>query len=216
MQQAAALGLGVCPIGILEAGTLAALGPGAEREVVHSFVGGWPADVASAETDALPHSAHALADALAAWCAQALPDYMVPAAFVTLDALPLTANGKVDRARLPLPATRSHGTESPPPDGPLEAAVAAVFAEVLGQAGVARDDVIFDLGGTSVHVVRIHRRLEERLARTIDIVDVFRYPSVRALAAHLAAHGPAPSAGDGAARGLARRGARTVRGGSRP
>jgi epothilone synthetase B len=200
MEQAAAQGLGVCAVGALDAAPLAAaLQLDEGREIVHSFVAGWPDGAAQGA------SATDLGASLAKWCAETLPDYMVPAAFVKLEALPLTANGKIDRARLPEPGT-APAAAALPPDGPLEQAVAAIFAEVLGKPAIGRDDVVFDLGGTSVHVVRIHRRLEDTLAASIDIVDVFRYPSVRQLAAHLAARGEATGAArDGIARAEARR-----------
>lgn len=207
MQQAATLGLGICPIGILDEAALAApLELGAGRQLAHSFVAGWPAVQAELE---VPEPG-----ALQQWCAQSLPDYMVPDAIVMLAALPLTANGKLDRQRLPDPLTEPNVTEAP--EGSLETIVAAVFAEVLGGAAVGRDDVVFDLGGTSVHVVRIHRRLDERLPNAaLDVVDVFRFPSVRLLAAHLAAaDNDAGGAASGASRGAARRSIARVRGGA--
>ena len=212
MEAAAGHGMGLCPIGLLDVEALAPLALDASREVVHSFVAGWPAEAASSEVDAPVRAGEPLHESLRAWCADALPDYMIPAAFVTLAALPLTPNGKIDRARLPQPEAE-RVADALPPDGPLEEMVASIFAEVLGEKNVARDDVIFDLGGTSVHVVRIHRRLEERLAAAVDIVDVFRFPSVRQLAVHLAQTAAPPSASEGAARGMARRQlARTRRG----
>jgi amino acid adenylation domain-containing protein len=209
MQQAAASGLGLCAIGVVHAAPIAgALGLGKGRQLAHSFVGGLPgASMAAARADA-PARDQDLSDELKRWSAQALPDYMVPDAVVLLDALPLTANGKIDRARLPDPLLTARPATLAP-EGALEKTVATIFAEVLGKAEVGRDDVVFELGGTSVHVVRIHRRLVAELSVTvgaIDVVDVFRFPSVRLLSEHLSGLGrAAPPAADGAARAAARR-----------
>lgn len=210
MQQAASLGLGICAIGMVNEHLLPALGLSAQRQLAHSFVGGWPAEQAlgQAEESAIKTLPVDLPDALKRWSAETLPDYMVPDAIVLIDALPLTANGKIDRARLPDPQLFAAPAVLPP-EGPLEQTVARIFSDVLGKSAVGRDDVVFDLGGTSVHVVRIHRRLVEQLASTIgpvDVVDVFRFPSVRLLSEHLArGQQSAGSAADGVARAAARR-----------
>jgi len=198
--------LGLCPVGVLD--TAAIAGPldlGADRELVLAFVGGLADRSPESASVAPPRD---LAEALRDWVRDRLPDYMVPEAIMRLDALPLTANGKVDRARLPEPAAARPAVATTAAEGELEEAVASVFGEVLAVPAVGRDDVVFDLGGTSVHMVRIHRRLEAALSRTIDIVDLFRFPSVRALSAHLGRASTGGAADAAAARGAARRAAR--------
>ena len=119
-----------------------------------------------------------------------LPDYMVPSAIVTLDAFPLTANGKVDeRALLALePAPRRAPVAAP--DTEAERAVAGVWREVLGVSDVGLHDNFFDLGGHSLLVPQVHRRLARQFDDALTIVDLFRYPTVAALAAHIAGHRP--------------------------
>lgn len=128
-----------------------------------------------------------------------LPDYMQPASLVVLDEFPLSPTGKVDRARLPLPATEAQaddGRPRLPPANALEATIASVWREVLGVSSVGVDDNFFDLGGTSLQMIRVHAALAPRLPKPVTLVDLFTWPSIRALAASLApaAAGPASSA----------------------
>jgi len=112
-----------------------------------------------------------------------LPDYMVPVAFVVLDALPLTPNGKVDRKALPAPERESQVTAAyVAPGSELEQQLVAVWQDVLGAQRVGVDDNFFDLGGNSLLVTRVHARIKPMFAREVRVVDLFRYPTVRLLA----------------------------------
>src|SRR4029077_6886938 len=87
--------------------------------------------------------------------ASSLPDHMVPAAYVRLEALPLTANGKLDRAALPAPEADAYGQRGyEPPLGSVEEQVAQVWSEVLGVERVGRWDNFFELGGHSLLAIR--------------------------------------------------------------
>jgi amino acid adenylation domain-containing protein len=123
---------------------------------------------------------------LRARLAEALPDYMVPGALVVLDALPLNANGKVDRKALP--DAQFGGAQEPyeAPQGHIAETVAAIWAEVLQMDKVGIHDNFFDLGGHSLLVVRVHRLLEDRLRTTLPLVQLFKYPTVGSLAQWLA------------------------------
>src|SRR6185295_3488737 len=117
-----------------------------------------------------------------------LPDYMVPSLFMVLPALPLNANGKIDRAALPDPEGQraAPGADYAAPEGDLEAAIAQVAREVLRIDRVGRDDSFFDLGGHSLLMVRLAGELAARLARPVAVVDLFRCPTVASLARQLA------------------------------
>lgn len=121
------------------------------------------------------------------WLRQRLPDYMVPGAFVVLDRLPLTVNGKVDRQALPAP---SHdrpelGQRYMAPQAELERAIAGIWQAVLKLDRVGLQDNFFDLGGHSLLLVQVQSQLQTQLNRTVSLVDLFRHPTVQAIAAHL-------------------------------
>jgi amino acid adenylation domain-containing protein len=143
------------------------------------------------------------AEALRAFLRQRLPDYMVPALFMALPALPLTANGKVDRRRLPAPEERRPelGVGFVAPGDGLESTVAKIWQEVLGVDRVGVDDNFFDLGGSSLLIVQAHQKLQAALGREIPILLLFNHPNVRSLAARLSDQGGAARAAEG---GLAR------------
>ncbi len=116
-----------------------------------------------------------------------LPEPMVPATFVVLAALPLTANGKVDRKALPAPAEAAGELQAShvPPRTDLEELIARVWCEVLGVERVGVHDGFFDLGGHSLLLLRVVSRLREVLGRDLPNVLLFEYPTVASLAAAL-------------------------------
>ncbi|HUG25489.1 MupA/Atu3671 family FMN-dependent luciferase-like monooxygenase [Piscinibacter sp.] len=138
--------------------------------------------------------------------AQALPEVMVPQAVLVLPALPLTPNGKVDRRALPDPLSMIVAGAPAAPRSALETTIAAIWQEVLGLPQVGTADNFVDLGGHSLLVVQVQRRLHEVCGREVSITDMFRLPTIRALAAHLGGDAPATSAvRDGMSRADARR-----------
>lgn len=111
-----------------------------------------------------------------------LPSALVPSAIVVLDALPLTPNGKVDRKRLPDPEAAAPTAALRPPEGPTEALLATLFAEVLGRPAVSTDADFFDLGGHSLLAVHLVGRVEKALNVSLPLVTLFENPTVVALA----------------------------------
>jgi acyl carrier protein len=108
---------------------------------------------------------------------------MVPSAFVLLDALPLNANGKVDRAALPSPdqaCTRSSEVPAAPRN-PIEEEVAKIFAEVLRREQVGIQDNFFDLGGHSMPAMRVAMRLRDAFQIELPVRKLFEAPTVASL-----------------------------------
>nr|WP_195911343.1 non-ribosomal peptide synthetase [Streptomyces kaniharaensis] len=128
-------------------------------------------------------------DAVRAGAAATLPDYMVPAAFVVLDAFPLTPNGKLDRKALPAPALTPSG-ERTAPRTPREALLHDLVAELLHLPQVGVDDSFFDLGGDSIRSIQLVSRAR-RHGLTFTQRDVFTHRTIARLAA--AAHEQAPT-----------------------
>ena len=175
-----------------------------------------PAPHDGAEDGLRWHSAARLVQDLRGAARERLPEYMVPAVFVPIDRIPLTANGKADRGRLPRPTERGGAPAAfAPPAGGVEERLAELWREVLGVERVGRHDGFFDLGGHSLLLARLHARLREALGREVPVVDLFRFPTVAALAEHLGAQpdgGAAPRPGAGSERAAVRRGLARRRG----
>jgi len=114
-----------------------------------------------------------------------LPDYMVPAAWVTLERLPLTPNGKVDRKALP-PAAAGDGAEpQAPPGTELERTLAEIWCRTLRRERVGIDDKFLEIGGDSLQLVEVVREVNERFGESLTGVDMFRHPTIRGLARRL-------------------------------
>jgi amino acid adenylation domain-containing protein/non-ribosomal peptide synthase protein (TIGR01720 family) len=117
-----------------------------------------------------------------------LPEYMVPAAFVVLDALPLTASGKIDRRALPAPsASAVEARVYVAPRGPVEAALAAIFTDVLAVPEIGAHDGFFDLGGHSLLATRVMARIRAAFAVDLPLRALFDAPTPSALAGRVEA-----------------------------
>jgi amino acid adenylation domain-containing protein len=141
-----------------------------------------------------------LAAELRAELRRRLPEFMIPAAIVELAALPRTPTGKIDRAALPSPSDVATVPTAPvavvlgTPQTALEQTIAAAVREVLGLERLGTADNFFDLGGSSLLLIRLAARLAEQLGRPLQPLDLFRHPSVAALARFLAAETAEPEA----------------------
>lgn len=119
-----------------------------------------------------------------------LPRHLVPIAVVVVERIPTTSSGKVDRSTLPVPDLGG-GEDETPPEGPVELAVAAAMADVLGRSSVPRDRGFFQLGGTSLGAVRLVTRLREDHGHDVALGELLADPTVAAIAARVVAGGAA-------------------------
>jgi amino acid adenylation domain-containing protein len=124
---------------------------------------------------------------LRAFLGETLPDYMVPARYLFLAALPMTPNGKLDRAALPPPGelTAAGLAAHEPPRDDTERFLAELWREALGVERVGIHDNFFDLGGQSLLLIRVHEAIKARFGEAVPMVDLFKQPTVAALARHL-------------------------------
>ncbi|WP_239143118.1 amino acid adenylation domain-containing protein [Variovorax sp. WS11] len=176
-------------LGEIEAQLLAQPGVREAVVVAQEAPGGGVRLVGHAAGEAL--EAAALRGALAA----ALPDYMVPAVLLTLAALPLSANGKIDRKALPAPVAGAAEAGHEPPQGDTEEALAAIWCEVLGLPRVGRRDHFFELGGHSLSAMQMVARVQNLLQVALPVAEVFQAPVLAALAARLTERSRAAPAG---------------------
>lgn len=116
-----------------------------------------------------------------------LPQYMMPSAFVLLKALPITANGKVDRRTLPIPDSLRPELEAiyVPPRTEVEQTIAKIWQDMLHLEKVGINDNFFDLGGHSLLIIQVHSKLQKVLRRDISITDLFEYPTISSLTKYL-------------------------------
>ena len=116
-----------------------------------------------------------------------LPEYMLPSAFIFLEALPLSANGKVDRRALPNPQALLQQLEADyiAPQNDVEQTIAAVWQEVLDLEKVGVNDNFFEIGGNSLLIAKTYNRLKNLLPKELEgisLINLFKYPTIRSLA----------------------------------
>jgi acyl carrier protein len=134
------------------------------------------------------HDPPATFSELRSFLKEKLPDYMIPSAFVYLDCLPITPNGKVDRRALPMPEQSRSELEAVyvAPQSEVERIIAEVWQQALRIEKVSLHDNFFELGGHSLLLIQIHQKFQEFFKKEIPIVDMLRYPTIKALADNLA------------------------------
>jgi hypothetical protein len=121
---------------------------------------------------------------LRAFLRRSLPDYMIPAAWIELDEFPLTGNGKIDKRALPPPngLRPALAHEYAEASSEAEAELVAIWRDVLGIQNVGLHDNFFDLGGHSLLLLLVQRRISARFNRMFSIAELFGHPTIRALA----------------------------------
>jgi len=134
---------------------------------------------------------------LRAFLLKHLPDYMVPSAFVFMDALPATPNGKVDRKALPRPSQEASaaGKDFEAPRNSVEQLLAEIWVEVLGLTRVSLHDNFFELGGHSLLAVRLFLEIERSFRRSLPLASIFKAPTIKQLAAMISDAEVLPSTG---------------------
>lgn len=130
-----------------------------------------------------PHNVSTLTAVLA----ERLPAHAMPSRYVFLAALPMTPNGKIDRLALPRhsDARPELAVEFAPSQSSLQRELIIIWQEVLGIAGVGIHDNFFDLGGQSLMLIRVHARMQQELRQTLALFQLYAYPTIAALTAHL-------------------------------
>ncbi|MGW7020084.1 non-ribosomal peptide synthetase [Streptomyces decoyicus] len=131
-----------------------------------------------------PATGTATPGTLRAHLAAVLPQFMLPTAYLALDTMPLTVNGKVDLAALPAPEPASETPDSAP-ESEAETLIAAVWSEVLGREHIRADDDFFAMGGHSLIALRVVARLKKQLGVAMSAREVYRHPRLRDLARHV-------------------------------
>ncbi|HEY2498363.1 MAG TPA: amino acid adenylation domain-containing protein, partial [Candidatus Angelobacter sp.] len=170
-----------------------------KRDGIVSFPGN---AVASSELKALvndtlkPRLNKSLVPQVRNWLSKNLPDYMVPGAFLVMEALPLTGTGKLDRKALPVPESVSADLWKPPRTS-QEKMLSAVFAEALGVERVSIDGNFFALGGHSLMATRVISRIRRNLGINLPVRVLFEHPTVEELAQQLEAGGSFQNLMDG-------------------
>jgi len=184
--------IGLCPIGSLEFEELRDLfNLESSQILLHSFVGGGIDPVWTKQwlepTTSQNQKPESITDELRDFLQQKLPDYMVPSAYVLLNALPLTANGKVNRLALPAPESLYPQKSEPSvmPKTELEQLIAGVWQQMLQQEFVGIHDNFFELGGNSLLMVKTQLKLQEILGQEIPIIELFNSPTIHSFAKYL-------------------------------
>ncbi|AOW98937.1 hypothetical protein BJP34_05265 [Moorena producens PAL-8-15-08-1] len=181
--------IGLCPIGHIKFKELRDLLKLESSQVLlYSFVGG-KIDLAQTKQwfeESVVRREKPKSVQLREYLQQKLPGYMVPFEYIIMDTLPLTANGKVDRKRLPIPQSKTVSkTEHIQPHTKIEQQIAGVWREVIEIEEVGIHDNFFAIGGNSLLVIRVHNKLQELLGIEIKIVELFTNPTVHSLSQHI-------------------------------
>ncbi len=191
MQEVAAQPLGLCPIGYVEDAALRqALRLGGQHQVLHSLIGGRvnPVQAQLSQPNA-PAQTDTWQEQLRSFLQSKLPAYMVPGLFVELDALPLTANGKLDRQALPKPEQPGNQEQATfiEPNTPTERQIAEFWRVLLKRDKVSINQNFFELGGDSLLATQLLARLQRQFQIELTLRTLFGNPTIAQLGAQIEA-----------------------------
>jgi amino acid adenylation domain-containing protein len=181
--------IGLCAIGIVDQKALhEKMDIQPDYEVLHSFLGGNVSRQQIESMDAPTQKALTAEEEIREYLGSILPEYMVPSYFAVIEAIPLTANGKVDRKALPDPLTNRFikKEEYVAPSNEIEEKLVRIFQEVLGIEEVGMNDNFFELGLNSMQIIGVSNTIKKELNKKIEIVDLFMLPTIRKLSNNLA------------------------------
>jgi len=115
-----------------------------------------------------------------------LPEYMIPSTFIQMVKMPLSSHGKIDLNSLPAPLTKIKANKnSLTPKNETEAFIAEVWRESLGSSSIELTDNFFDIGGNSLLILQVFKKLERILPKNCQVIDLFQYPTIQSLAAYV-------------------------------
>jgi len=182
--------VGLCPIGYVNPDVNQKLGLSDSQSLLHAMVGGaitseqvnaWSAD--AKQSGGQKSEASDSVALIRAHLAGKLPDYMIPSAFVRLDAIPLTANGKVNRkALVNYQVEAQEIVPKVDPRNAVEQSLLEIWQQLLGETQVGVEDNFFESGGDSVLIVQVHQQLQAKFNSSLTVVDLFKYPTIAQLA----------------------------------
>jgi hypothetical protein len=113
-----------------------------------------------------------------------LPEYMIPSTFIQMDKMPLSSHGKIDLNLLPAPLTKIKANKnSLTPKNETEEFIAEIWRESLGCSSIELTDNFFDIGGNSLLILQVFKKLERILPKNCQVIDLFQYPTIQSLAA---------------------------------
>ncbi len=138
---------------------------------------------------------HQPIEALRAALSKCLPSYMIPSFFLVLDALPYTANGKLNLSALPEPGMAEELSEPAKPASALEKQICDLFSEVTGTEQVGPDDDFFAIGGHSLSAMRLVAKIRDKTSRSVEIKSIFDHPTAKRLASQLLRATPSSASG---------------------
>lgn len=167
----------------------------------------------------VPHADAPEESALKDWMRAKLPEYMVPSHFAALDAMPLTPNGKIDRKQLPaldLLGPKESAVEYVAPESEIETKIAEIWKETLNKEKIGVEDNFFDIGGHSLLVVRMHRKIKDALDKPVSLTDLYRFPTIKSFSDFLNSDGSSEAVRAGTDRAQRRKDLLNKRRGRRP